>query len=255
MLLGAASAQALPTGVQIFEDGSAGMWSTSFMGASNPSAPTAAAPGNPGVNASGGVLELSATGDPAGPMMQPGGRLNAFNASPLYTGDYANAGIRGFAMDLFNPSDITLGIKVMVMSFNDDFSALLGASFSELAFSLAPGESATAFFSLEGGALEDLFGDLATTLSDVDSLRIFHNPDAGGSAKIGGAMGLGDFAPFVTASLQIDNITTIVPEPATALLLGLGLVAVSALHRRQDSATSSAARTRSAVSCPSSKAV
>lgn len=223
LILAAGSAQAIMIGqVQNFDGQTNPGWVTSFFGAMNPNPPSVVSSSN----LSGDAMQLVATGDPMIPRSQPGGKLTAFEVGGLWSGDYLGAGVSGITMDLYNsPESSALSVRVLMMSFNDDFSVLQGAFYSSDAIGIEPGQTLdAALFSLQQGALTDLLGgasDYATVFSDVDSVRIFHNPDGG--TLIGGPFGAGEAAPFVSATLEVDNITAI-PEPTTAVLLSLGLL-------------------------------
>jgi hypothetical protein len=73
------------------------------------------------------------------------------------------------------------------------------------------------------GDLTVLNGDITTLLSNVTALRILHSSAA-------------QFPPDrIAADLGVDNITAVaaIPEPATMLLVGSGLVGLVARRRRQ----------------------
>jgi len=221
------SAQAVSIGqVQAFDGQTNPGWITSFFGAMNPNPPSVVSSSN----LSGDAMQLVATGDAMVPRSQPGGKLTAFEVGGLWSGDYIGAGVSGITMDLYNSQDsAALSVRLLLMSFNDDFSVLQGAFYSSDPVSIDPAQTLdAALFSLNRGALTDLLGggsDYNAVLSDVDSVRIFHNPNGG--TFIGGPFGAGQPAPFVSATLEVDNITA-VPEPATAVLLSLGLLGLAA---------------------------
>jgi len=60
---------------------------------------------------------------------------------------------------------------------------------------------------------------------DTDTLRIFHNPDPT-------FPGPGAGIPPVTATLGVDNMTALVPEPGTVWLLAGGVLVFLARYRR-----------------------
>jgi hypothetical protein len=71
----------------------------------------------------------------------------------------------------------------------------------------------------------DTFGTVTGALTDMDTLRIFHNPDP---TFPGPGVGI----PTVNVTLGVDNITALVPEPGTVWLLAGGLLAFLARFRR-----------------------
>lgn len=231
LIFAAGSADAVMIGqVQDFDGQTDPGWVTSFFGAMNPNPPSVVSSSN----LSGDAMQLVATGDPMIPRSQPGGKLTAFEVGGLWSGDYLGAGVNGITMDLYNSQESSaVSVRLLMMSFNDDFSVLQGAFYSSAPIAIAPGQTLdAALFSLQEGALTDLLGgasDYATVLSDVDSVRIFHNPDGG--TLIGGPFGAGEPAPFVSATLEVDNITAI-PEPTTAVLLSLGLLGLASRSAR-----------------------
>ena len=200
-----------------------GGWTTAFFGAMNPNPPAVVDD----------AMQLVATGDVTSPRAQPGGKLTAFEVGGLWSGDYVGAGVSSITMDLANAADGSeLSLRILAMSFNDDFTVLQGAFYTQ-AVAIGAGENLEAArFNLREGSVIDLLGggsDYNTVFSDVDSVRIFHNPNGG--SFIGGPFGAGEAAPFVSATLGVDNITA-VPEPTTAVLLSLGLLGLASLPAR-----------------------
>jgi hypothetical protein len=212
------SAFAVPILPDTFEDGTTMGWGVPGV---SPNPPTNIATGGP-AGAGDNFLQLVANGSGG-----PGGRLSVLN-SLQWTGDYLAAGIAGIAMDVnnFGPADLVLRLLL------EDFEGM--GPPENLALTVldvvVPANSGwmSVFFDLSPAHLTvDTFGTVVGALSDVDTLRIFHNPNP---AFPGPGVGI----PPVTVTLGIDNIAAVqaqVPEPASILLLSGGFVA--ALMRRR----------------------
>ncbi len=215
-----ASASAIPILPDTFEDGTTMGWGVPGLSPNPPTNVVTGGPGGVGDN----FLELVAIGG-----FVPGGRLSVLN-SAQWTGDYLAAGITGIAMDVnnFGPDDVVL--RLLFEDFeNPGPPENLALTVADV---LVPAGSGwmTVFFDLSLANLAvDTFGTVAGALSDVDTLRIFHNPDP---AFPGPGLGI----PPVVVTLGVDNITAItaqVPEPASILLLTGGLAATFARRRRR----------------------
>ena len=146
----------------------------------------------------------------------PGSRLTAQNFG-IWQGDYTAAGIGAISMDVrnFGPEDVYL--RLLLLDF-------VGGVPTNGAFSTtdvhvqAGGNWQTITLPVSIGAVTNLLGSTATALSNVDELRIFHNPNP---------FFIPGQNPAVTATLGVDNITA-VPEPGTWVLLAGGFILLSA---------------------------
>jgi hypothetical protein len=171
---------------------------------------------------------LVSTGGPAGAgdsFMQlvangsagPGGRLVGMNASQ-WAGDYAAAGVSLLAMDLrnFGATDLTVRLYLEDPIPGPPQNEAVTAG----VFLPAGGTWVRATFSLAPQDLTVLQGDVETLLGNTTVLRIFNGE-------------LADFPPErVIGTLGIDNIQAI-PEPATVVLMALGLSLVGWQARRR----------------------
>ncbi len=196
-------AQAITFGqLDDFQDGSTQGWGS---GAANAAPPVNVGSGGP-AGAGDGYLLVTATG-----VRGPGGKLVTLSG-PAWTGNYLAAGVSGIVMDVANFGSTDLSLRLYLLGE-------AGASAVSLQPFVLPAGSgwAHAFFDLSPAALS---GDAADALANVTSLRLFHGPDA--------------FYPGtdIAARLGVDNIGA-VPEPAPALLLAAGLVAVAWRRRRR----------------------
>ncbi len=227
-LASAAHSQTVMLGqVHDFEDGTTQDWMVGVGPGTNDDCTTPSPVNVVSAQLDGNALEIISTGDPAGPPMQLCGRLTALNFGAGWGGDYLALGIDSVEMDLFNTGSEPLSVRILVASFSFMTGQFLGGYYSTVAVPINPGEVILgARFSLLEEDVTAAFPGSDTyqdVLSRVTMLRIFHNPDGG--TRVGG---LGDQAPFVTASLEVDNITAL-PEPSAAAasvcLLVLSLVA------------------------------
>src|SRR5262245_11558435 len=138
------------------------------------------------------------------------------NNSAQWAGDYLDAGVTSLRLDVKNsgPDPVSLRITLFgpgaltAFTSTDAIAVLPGSGWVALEFSLA--ETA---LTLAAGS-----GTYAGILSNVARLLIRHDPDPLSPPR--------EFNR-TTATLGIDNVTA-VPEPAPALLLGLGLAALTA---------------------------
>ena len=213
----ASPAIAIPVTPDTFEDGTTMGW---FIPMETPFAPANMATGGP-AGAGDAYLQLTATGQPG-----PAGRLAVLNESQ-WTGDFIAEGVIAIAMHVnnFGPSEVTLRLLL------EDFPATPGPP-TNLATTLTdivvPAGSGwvEVVFDLSLSNLVALFGTTQGALSDVDVLRIFHNPDPD-------FPGPGIGIPLINVLLGVDNITAItqtIPEPLTVMLMAGGIAAV--LRRR-----------------------
>jgi hypothetical protein len=218
----ASTAAAIPIGPDTFEDGTTLGWGVPGL---SPLPPANVGTGGP---AGGGdaFLQLQAN---AG-LGDAGSRLSVLNQTQ-WTGDFRAAGITAISMDVnnFGPDDLVL--RLLFEDFDApgppanlamtlaDVLVPAGSGWMNVVFDLAPAN-------LVAGVL----GTVEGALTDVDVLRIFHNPVA---AFPGPGVGI----PQVTTTLGVDNITAVidgtVPEPATGALLLGGLAAALVRARRR----------------------
>jgi hypothetical protein len=100
------------------------------------------------------------------------------------------------------PDNLALSADAVVVPANSDWVKVM--------FAVTPAALAGAGFGTVEGAL-----------TDVDTIRIFHNP----LPEFGGP---GAGPPEVNAVLGVDNITAVVPEPSTWLFAVTGLTVLLA---------------------------
>jgi hypothetical protein len=163
-----------------------------------------------------------ATGGPAGSgdaYLQI--RATAFNLgannTTQWSGNYLSAGVTGLDLHLnnFGPSQVALRLSLFGPggTFTTTNEIVLSAGSGWQALHLGLGELD---LTRTVGA-----GTLAETLAAVDTLLLRHDPDP---------ISPSGEQNSVTATLGIDNITA-VPEPASGLLLALGIAAVACGRR------------------------
>ena len=217
-----ARADANPILIDTFEDGTTMGWFVPVPPAGPPSPvpPENVDSGGP-TGAGDAYLELESTGDPG-----PGGRLSVLNESQ-WTGDFRAAGITAISMDVnnFGPDDLYLRL------FFEDFDgppppANLALTVADILVPAGSGWMNVVFDLSPANLIAGGFGTVEGALTDVDVMRIFHNPDP---AFPGPGVGI----PRVATTLGVDNITAIVPEPATGVLLLGGLAAAVIRARRR----------------------
>ena len=208
--LTASTAWALPVGIDDFEDGTTQGW---HVGGASPAPPVNVSTGGPaGVDDA--YLQLQALGGNG-----PGSRLSVLNLSQ-WTGDFTSVDAIGMDVNNFGPDSVTL--RLLFVNFPD-----APGPPTDVAWTIAPVvvPSGSGWnlvgFNLDPANLFAPFGTVAGALSDVDELRIFHNPEPFfGGPNVG--------APPVVVTLGIDNIgaiveSTEVPEPSSMLLMLAGL--------------------------------
>jgi hypothetical protein len=216
----ALSASAAPIIGQIdtFEDGTTMGW---FVPGAHPIPPANVATGGPS-GAGDAYLQLTASAALGG----AGSRLSVLNADQ-WTGDFLAAGIGGLRMNVnnFGPDDLYL--RLLFEDFEGVGPPANLALTATPVFVPAGSGWTTVVFDISPDALVvETFGTVLGALSDVDTLRIFHNP-----APTFPGPGAG--IPTVNATLGVDNIEAVaVPEPATLLLIAGGLAGVLRRHRR-----------------------
>lgn len=213
----ASSAVAIPIGIDDFQDGTTMGWGV--PGAS-PLPPVNVAAGGPG-GAGDAYLQLQADAGLAG----AGSRLSVLNETQ-WTGDFRAAGITAISMDVnnFGPDDLVLRLLF------EDFDAPgppvnLAMTVANVVVPAGSGWMSIVFDLSPVNLIAGIFGTVEGALTDVDVMRIFHNPVAAFPGPPGGI-------PTVTATLGVDNIAA-VPEPATGALLIGGVAAVLTRARRR----------------------
>jgi hypothetical protein len=151
-----------------------------------------------------------------------GSRLTVMNVTS-WTGNYSAAGVNAIQMSVRNlgSADLTLRLAFETLGAMGPTDTAVSTAGIPLA---AGGDWTTVVFPVDVASLTALMGSTATVLSDVDVVRIFHNPTA-------------NFPPeALAASLGVDNIMAIgplaIPEPATLLLTGAALGMIARRRRR-----------------------
>jgi hypothetical protein len=190
--------------VDDFEDGTNLQWSVGSL--LHPAPPRNVASGGPG-GADDSYLLLTAVGG-----AHEGSRLAAIRRGP-WAGDYITAGVTGIAMDVHNFGATSLSLRLA-------FASATLAVISTLAIELPAASGwTTIVFPVTPADLTALTGPPAQVLARVGELRLYHSP-------------LTTFpGPPLVASLGVDDVRA-VPEPSTAFLLGLGLIALARVRRR-----------------------
>lgn len=220
-----ASAQAAPVIGQVdtFESGTTNGWFAGLgpLGQVPPVPPQVVADGGP-TGAGDAYLQLTANGGSG-----PGSRLVALNAAQ-WAGDYAAAGVGAIEMDLRNLGAADLVVRLLLENPmqappTDEAVTLSGAQLP------AGGAWMRVVFPLSATSLAPTIGDPTQLLAGVTFLRIIHSVGADQADPIAGVLG-------------VDNIRALaspvaVPEPATALLFGVGLLGLGIAHRRRAART------------------
>lgn len=139
----------------------------------------------------------------------PGSHLGAFNQFQ-WAGDYASANVTAVVLDMANFGATDLEIRLMLFGLGGEFTSTNAVAlpadglWHSIALSVLPADLTSV-----GGF------DINATLSGVSRLLIRH--------QSGPPLGPGQGTP-IAAEAGLDNITA-VPEPATALLVALPLIA------------------------------
>lgn len=206
--------------VDTFQDGTTQGWFVPNLMDAHPAPPVNVPTGGPAGEGD-AYLRVTALGG-----TESGSKLSVLNESQ-WTGNYLAAAIPAISMDVnnFGPSDLTL--RLLFVNFGPLGPPPIPTDFAwTLAPVVVPANSGwmTVVFSLDPTNLFAPVGTVTGTLSDVDELRLFHNPvPAFGGPGVGAAP--------VNAVLGIDNIQP-VPEPSTLLLVASGIVGARMFGRR-----------------------
>lgn len=187
--------------VDTFEDGTIMGWSGA--------APANISTGGPS-GANDNYLKLTSTNN-----------LAAFNLNQ-WSGNYASAGITDVALDLLNPNEDPVQMRLVLIGAN-------GTRWTSITPADVPGDNTWRRYvlSLRQADLvnvQDTGDTWAASMANAQRLLIRHDtgPGAGGTHFIG--------------TLGMDNITAVVPEPAsTALLLASAALVVHARRPRRRS--------------------
>jgi len=204
-LVASAGAQIVNGQIDTFQDGTLMNWSG---GAS----PTNIADGGP-LGAGDRYLRLTSTGGGG-----PGSKIASYNDNQ-WSGNFLAAGVTRVEADFLNLGNTTLELRLVLFRFNAPISRYTSVN----AFVLAPGTGwQHAAFDLDAGSLVMVAGSAshAEALSDVGRMMFRH--DSGTPSGTG--------TPVV-GQLGIDNVRA-VPEPATMLVLGVGMASLARLRRR-----------------------
>lgn len=207
-----ATASVVAGQVDDFEDGTVQNWTGSFFGQ-----PANVASGGPaGLNDN--FLQVISTGGSG-----PGSKLATFNDNGQWAGDYLAAGVTAIQVDMknFSASGDDLEMRLLI-----PFGA--GGNFTSTLSQTVPADGAwhTLTFGLAAADLTYVGGNpdnLIFTLQNVTRILLRHQD--------GVPTGVGT-APAIVAELGMDNVLAI-PEPATALLLGLGGLVLRTPRRRR----------------------
>jgi hypothetical protein len=189
-----------------FEDGTTQNWRINLLGlGSNANQPVNVPTGGPqGVDDN--YMLMTSTGLPGS-----GGRLVALNPAQ-WAGDYVAAGINTIRMDVRNFGNQDLFLRLL---FEDPMGAPPENEALTKAVLLPAGSGWTPIsFSIRPGKLIVEEGSALLALENTTILRIFHNANPEGP----------DEAAPIAASLGVDNIEAVAPEPSSVLLLAGGLL-------------------------------
>jgi hypothetical protein len=137
----------------------------------------------------------------------------------LWTGNYLTSGVNAISMDVNNVGTTDLSLRLYLE--NPMMGPPTDEAITSAVFLAAGSGWRPVTFLIDPANLIVLSGNATTLLSNVTSLRIYNGP----TASFPG--------PGVPAQLGVDNIgATAVPEPASMLLLGIGLAGIGMTKRR-----------------------
>ncbi len=211
-------AQPAANHVDDFEDGTTQGWGVGDL--THPAPPSVVAGGWKGLEDH--FLMLSSFGGQG-----PGSRMSVLNFSQ-WSGNFLAAGYAGIGMYVRNFGTEDLFLRLLFVNFPvagppTDAAASLNAIHVP-----AGSDWMRIVFPIDLASLGSVgFGTPAGALSDVNELRLFHNPEFGfGGPNVG--------APAVNALLGVDDVH-VTPEPGTMVLLGTGVAAMFARVRRKRS--------------------
>jgi len=196
-----------------FEDGTVQGWSVGPLGG-HPAPPANITSGGPG-GADDNFLRVTAVGGGGG-----GSRLAFFNGAQ-WTGDYIAAGITAISLHVnnFGPNDAHLRLRFVGTSGVTTNVAITNA------IVVPPGSGWSLIsFTIDPASLITLQGSATAALSNASELRFFHNPAPTYPNPPTGP-------PTVIVQVGLDNIRA-VPEPSSVALVGVGILALTALTRK-----------------------
>jgi hypothetical protein len=196
--------------IDTFEDGTTQGWTAGGLLGVPPFPPTNISTGGP-AGAGDNYLQLTAIGGDG-----PGSRLSAFNLSQ-WAGDYIAAGVTLISLDVrnFGPDDAFVRLL-----FADPVAGPpSNIAITDAVFLPAGGDWTSILFAVDPASLIPVLGNATTALSNATELRIFHSPAPNFPPPPTGP-------PPVNLVLGVDNIRA-VPEPSSAVLMGVGLLVVS----------------------------
>lgn len=214
-LLAATSLEAATIGqVDNFEDGTTKNWVINLLGMGSPPSPPTNVPTGGPAGMGDHFLRLTSTGVPN----TAGSKLVAVQYQHQWTGNFIAAGITAITMDVNNFGTTDLYLRVL---FADPMDAPpANEAFSTTPIFLRAGSGwRSVIFPIGPSFLTADAGTAIAALSNSTEFRIFN-----GSPTLAGPI-----IPTVAGVLGVDNIAaSAVPEPATFVLVGVGLVTMLA---------------------------